>query len=106
MTVNITGLSFTHMNSEISAWLEVTYTDSAKNFSTADNSVVYNSTQIIENAATAGNDIAAAFKDLMNQQGGIKMKFEAPEINKVSFETENIAEIKPGIQETGSGDLA
>ena len=66
MTVNITGLSFTHMNSEISAWLEVTYTDSAKNFSTADNSVVYNSTQIIENAATAGNGIAAAFKDLMN----------------------------------------
>ncbi len=34
------------------------------------------------------------------------MKFEAPEIKKVSFETENIAEIKPGIQETGSGDLA
>ena len=54
------------MNSEISAWLEVTYTDSAKNFSTADNSVVYNSAQIIGNAATAGNGIAAAFKDLMN----------------------------------------
>jgi len=66
MLVKVTGLSFTHMNSEISAWLEVTYADTDKNFSTADNSVVYNNTQIIENAATAGNGIAAAFKDLMN----------------------------------------
>ncbi len=66
MTVKITGLSFTHMNSDISAWLEITYAEGGKNFDTKDNSVVYSSAEIIENAATVGNDIASAFKDLMN----------------------------------------
>ena len=35
------------------------------------------------------------------------MKFEAPEINKVSFATENVALMDDvGLEETGSGDLA
>ena len=35
------------------------------------------------------------------------MKFEFPEINKVSFATENVALMDDvGLEETGSGDLA
>ena len=35
------------------------------------------------------------------------MKFEFPEINKVSFTTENVALMDDvGLEETGSGDLA
>ena len=65
MTVKITGLSFTHMNSDISAWLEFSYADSANNFSTSENSITYSGSEIVTEAAKT-NTIAAAFKDLMN----------------------------------------
>ncbi len=65
MTVKITGLSFTHMNSDISAWLEFTYAEDGKNFDTSENSVEYSGSKIVADAAGT-NAIATAFKDLMN----------------------------------------
>ncbi len=65
MTVKITALSFTHMNSDISAWLEFTYAEDGKNFDTSENSVEYSGSKIVADAAGT-NAIATAFKDLMN----------------------------------------
>jgi hypothetical protein len=65
MTVTIKGLSFTHMNSDISAWLEFTYDETENNFTTLENAVEYSSSAIVDEAAGT-NAIAAAFKDLMN----------------------------------------
>ena len=65
ITVKITGLSFTHMNSDISAWLEFTYDETENNFTTLENAVEYSGSAIVADAAET-NAIAAAFKDLMN----------------------------------------